>query len=358
VNSNIPESEYINILIQQLDYFKNFVGKRTLTSIFFGGGTPSLMAPKSVERVISAAQGHFAFSPEIEITLEANPTSSSENKLKNFIQSGINRFSIGVQGLDSEKLAFLGREHSATEAIQTVETALKHCKNVNLDLIYGLPHQSVVEWEKQLEWAIGVGTHHISAYQLTIEQNTAFYSLYQRGKLSMPSQDIQADFYEATTALLEKHGYQHYEISNYSKINQHSRHNLHVWNYHEYIGIGAGAHGRILDQNGKLHATQGKKLPQAFMAPVSSPGARLAVDEILTPDQIAVENIIMSLRTLAGIDKSAFAQRCGFNLDQALNLDEKRRLLQLGALTESNSHLVLNKDHWILLDQICANLIK
>lgn len=316
------------------------------------------MTSDSVERVILAAQRHFNFTPDIEITLEANPTSSSENKLKNFIQAGINRFSIGVQGLDSQKLAFLGREHSANEAIQTVESALKYCKNVNLDLIYGLPDQTLGEWEKQLAWATGVGTHHISAYQLTIEQNTAFYSLYQRGRLSMPSEDIQADFYEATTSLLEAKGYIHYEISNYSKQNQHSRHNQHIWDYHEYIGIGAGAHGRIRDKAGLLHATQGKKLPQAFMAPFSAVSEVMAVDEILTPEQIAVENIIMSLRTLQGINKTTFAQRCGFPLDQALNLPEKHRLIQLGALIETESHLVLNKDHWILLDQICVNLVK
>lgn len=358
VNLNVPEEEYISILLHQLAYFKNFVGERTLTSIFFGGGTPSLMAPKSVETLISAAQKHFQFTPEIEITLEANPTSSSQEKFKNFIQAGVNRFSIGVQGLDSEKLAFLGREHSAAEAIQTVESAIKLCQNVNLDLIYGLPDQNLDEWQQQLSWAIGVGTHHISAYQLTIEQNTAFYSLYQRGRLTMPSQDIQADFYELTTGILGQNGYQHYEISNYSKPGKLCQHNQHIWNYAEYLGIGAGAHGRVRSLAGQMHATQGKKLPQAFMAPYSNITQTLAVDDILTPQQMSVENIIMSLRTLQGVNKITFAQNCGFNLDDALNQGEKRRLLQLGAIHDTPTHLVLDKKYWIVLDDVCVNLIK
>jgi oxygen-independent coproporphyrinogen-3 oxidase len=358
VNSSIPENEYINILIQQLEHFSNFVGKRTLTSIFFGGGTPSLMSPNSVEKLILAAQSKFAFSSNIEITLEANPTSSSHEKLKNFIQAGINRFSIGVQGLDAEKLSFLGREHSADEAIQTVENTLKLCGNVNLDLIYGLPNQGLAEWQKQLTWAVGVGTHHISAYQLTIEQNTAFYSLYRRGELTMPSQDIQADFYEATTEILGQNGYQHYEISNYSKPNHQCQHNLHIWKYQEYLGLGAGAHGRVRSLTGQLHATQGKKLPQAFMAPYTHITQTLAVDDILSPDEIAVENILMSLRTEAGINKRAFEQHCGFTLDQAIHGGEKQRLLQLGILHETPDHLVLNKNYWSILDNVCVNLIK
>lgn len=358
MNSSIPEDEYINILIHQLEYFSNFVGKRTLTSIFFGGGTPSLMHPNSVQKLILAANQKFTFADQIEITLEANPTSSSENKLKNFIQAGINRFSIGVQGLDSEKLAFLGREHSASEAIQTVENAVKLCKNVNLDLIYGLPDQDLGEWQKQLAWAVGVGTPHISAYQLTIEQNTAFYSLHRRGAFIMPSSDIQADFYEATTDILERNGYQHYEISNYSKPTHQCQHNLHIWNYQEYIGLGAGAHGRIRDFTGNLHATQGKKLPQAFMTPYTNITETLAVDDSLAPTEIAVENLLMSLRTVAGVNKTTFEQHCGLPLEQTLNLSEKRRLTQLGVLRETPTHLILNKDYWILLDQICSNLIK
>lgn len=360
VNSTIPEDAYITILLQQLMYFKNIVGERTLTSIFFGGGTPSLMSPQGVEKIILGAKDLFKFDPRIEITLEANPTSSDQNKLKNFIQAGVNRLSIGMQGLDPKGLIFLGREHSTQEAIQTVENSMEVCENVNLDLIYGLPEQRLDQWKQQLAWAIGIGSHHISAYQLTIEPNTAFYGLSQRGQLLMPTEDIQADFYEATTHILEDAGYLHYEISNYSKLNQHCRHNQHVWNYAEYIGIGAGAHGRIRFPDGKLHATQGKKLPQAFMAASTERDAHtaLAVDNIVTPAQMAVENILMSLRTAQGVDKAIFVQTCGFPLDEALNLSEKQRLIQLGIISETECRLVLNKAYWLLLDHICINLIK
>ncbi|MNL15871.1 Oxygen-independent coproporphyrinogen-III oxidase 1 [compost metagenome] len=275
------------------------VGPRRLASIFFGGGTPSLMPPEAVAKVIARAKTLFPPDGEIEITLEANPTDAEAGRYAALAAAGINRLSMGVQSFDDAALKFLGRDHSAAEARRAVETAGKAFPRLSIDLIYARPGQSVVDWTAELTTALDLGFEHVSPYQLTIEPTTAFGRAFARGTLTPPDEDLAASLYEATQAVLEGAGFEAYEVSNHARdIAARSSHNLHVWRGGDYLGLGPGAHGR-LTLDGERTATVAHRRIADYVAGVVA-GTPWVERETLDPLGAAEELVLLGLRTVEG----------------------------------------------------------
>lgn len=350
VSDHLPEEDYLQALLTDFKtQSKNFEG-RNLVSIFFGGGTPSLMNPLTTETLINKVCDFFKTSSDkVEITLEANPTSSSLNKFLDFESAGINRFSIGVQSLQDKHLEFLGREHSAKEALKTVEQALKTKARINFDLIYGLPEQNLTEWLSDLSYAVSVDAGHISAYQLTIEPNTKFYSDMRKNNLTPMPNDLQADFFDATRKKLTENGYSHYEISNFAKVNQECLHNVHVWKYGSYLGIGAGAHGRIHCKN--ITATQNYKLPFRYIEKVTKNQHGVFMSQETDNETALFEKILLGIRLKAGVKLTnkelSFLDAKGLSLLQKSN-----------ALLWDGTTLKIPDSHTQLTDDILLKIIK
>jgi oxygen-independent coproporphyrinogen-3 oxidase len=348
-----PAERYIAALTRELTHLARLVGKRSLTSIFFGGGTPSLMAPAHVKAVITAAGSVFEITDSTEITLEANPTSAEAKNFIGYRAAGVNRLSIGVQSLTKEDLTFLGREHSADEALRTVEMALETVGNVNLDLIFGLPEQSVDGWARQLRRAVGMGTPHLSCYQLTIEPNTAFFSQAKRGVFTMPDSDKQADFEDATQEELAAARFINYEISNHARDGYACTHNIAVWRYGDYGGVGAGAHGRITLQDGTRVATRGYKMPDTYMDAVMRDGHGWYEQSSLSLHRQTEEALLMGLRLREGV---ALA-RLPLPLADVVNTDGLRHMVQLGFVSLTPERLTLTPAGWPLLDGVLRHIL-
>jgi len=353
VQADRPAEAYTNALLAEISHLKGIVGKRTLTSVFFGGGTPSLMEPDQVNRIVTAALAAFDAAADIEITLEANPTSSEAAKFAGFKTAGVNRFSIGVQSLTQQDLTFLGREHSATEALKVVEMALGTVGNVNLDLIFGLPEQKLSNWEAQLKTALGMGTQHMSCYQLTIEPGTAFYGQVRKGMFTMPDSDIQADFDEATRSLLGTNGYTNYEISNHALNGKACKHNVAVWQYGDYAGIGAGAHGRITLQDGTKVATRGYKMPDTYLKNVTEHGHGWFEQPPIDALRQTEEALLMGLRLRDGVALGGLP----LPLQDVVNMDGLSHMIRLGFLAKTDHNLRLTPAGWPLLDGVLRHIL-
>lgn len=284
--------------IKEIDYFKELLKGKNITSIFFGGGTPTLMPPSIASAIINKISSITKLDDKIEITLEANPTSVELKKFNDFKEAGINRVSLGVQSLNDNDLKFLGREHSVNEALRAVEKA-QIFKNYSFDLIYALPEQSLEKWEKELKKALSYASNHLSLYQLTIEKGTKFYSDYKAGKFKMPANELSADFYELTDTIMNDAGLPSYEVSNYAKSGFMSRHNMTYWRYKDYLGIGAGAHSRVTQ--GKKKAMMMIHSPEKWLNSALNNGQGLQYSEELTDEDTLYETILMGLRTKEGI---------------------------------------------------------
>ncbi|MEM8833097.1 MAG: radical SAM family heme chaperone HemW [Pseudomonadota bacterium] len=316
---------------RELDYIVERADKNHLTSIFFGGGTPSLMQPETVAAVIDHAQKLFQFSNDIEITLEANPTSIEVNKFQGFRSAGINRVSVGVQAINDEDLKFLGREHSAAEAIRALGIANDVFDRVSYDLIYARPEQDVEEWEKELVTALGYASGHLSLYQLTIEAQTPFYTQYHRGDFLMPSSDQAGKFYEVTQATMSAKDMPAYEVSNHAKEGQESVHNLAYWRYDDYIGIGPGAHGRVTMERQKF-ATRTHRAPEVWMEKVSNNNHGYHDFENIDPMQQVTEMLMMGLRLREGVKISEIKKKTGLDLYECVKWDKIETMAQEGFL--------------------------
>ena len=297
VHRSINEKEWLDALVKTLIYYHKFTERHNLSSIFFGGGTPSLMHPSTVERVIKKACSLWNKDPEdLEITLEANPNSVEVNNFKHLKQAGVNRVSVGVQSFNTENLKFLGRNHSPAEAIKAIETGIDTFDNFSFDLIYALPHQTIPEWEAELKSAMKFGTKHLSLYQLTIEPNTAFYKQYTRGDWQLPSHDNSNDMYDLTGEILSIKGLKPYEISNYAIPGFESRHNLTYWRYNDFIGVGPGAHGRI-KIDGTTHAFKQYSSPAKWLNSVQNDNNPGCEEDIrLTEKTVFEERLMMGMR--------------------------------------------------------------
>src|SRR5262249_32652433 len=286
------------------------IGSRTVSTIFIGGGTPSLMQPATVGAVLDAIAQHWSVAADVEVTLEANPSSVEATRFRGYRSAGVNRVSLGVQALDDIALKELGRLHSAREALDAVAIARRTFDRVSFDLIYARPRQSPESWEAELKRAIAQAGEHLSLYQLTIEADTPFAALHAAGKLAIPHENDARALYDVTQSVCAEAGFLAYEVSNHARPGAECRHNLVYWRAQEYAGIGPGAHGR-LDIEGRRRATATEKRPESWLMRVESLGHGVITDEVLTREQMADEFLLMGLRLVEGIDPQRYARISG-----------------------------------------------
>ncbi len=298
VREKHDENAWLDSFLKSIDFEANRFQDRNISSIFFGGGTPSLMSPQLVQSILEKVQKHWKLPSEI--TLEANPNSIEAEKFKAFKEAGITRVSVGIQSLNDADLKFLGRTHSSLEALKALDIARSVFNNWSFDLIYARPNQTLESWESELETALKLDPKHISLYQLTIEQGTAFHKLHARKEFILPDEDLSADLYDLTTAITRKHGFNDYEVSNYAKPGFESAHNLNYWRYGDYLGIGPGAHGRITTDHKR--ATRQFKSPESWLDALKTQGNGYQDIDILTLEDIRTERILMGIRLKEGVD--------------------------------------------------------
>jgi oxygen-independent coproporphyrinogen-3 oxidase len=279
-----------------------------VSSIFFGGGTPSLMSGAAVAYVLDAIGATWVVAPDVEVTLEANPNSVEQGRFRDYRAAGVNRISLGVQALDDVVLRALGRLHGAEEATAAVRLAAKIFPRISFDLIYARPGQTPEQWSDELRRALALGTEHLSLYQLTIEPGTAFATLARQGQLIVPDEELAATLYEATQQICEEAGLPAYEISNHARAGAESRHNLIYWRYGDYAGVGPGAHGRIAAE--RRLATQAERLPEKWLTSVEDAGTSLAVTQI-SDEEAAREHLLMAMRLTEGLDLEHYRARWG-----------------------------------------------
>ncbi len=357
VRRDVSEARYLAAVLRELGLYSNLAPGRTVSSIFFGGGTPSLMHPATAAEILDAIAEHWPVAPDAEITLEANPSSVEAARFADFRRAGINRVSLGVQSLSDDQLRFLGRLHNAAEALAAIDIANEHFDRVSFDLIYARPEQTCTEWRAELSQALTLAAGHLSLYQLTIEPGTAFHRLHEAGKLDAPPDDDAARLYELTQELCEAAGLPAYEVSNHARPGEEARHNLLYWRYGDYAGIGPGAHGRIGTAQGRL-ALSAERDPAKWAIQVERDGHGLATREPLSKLEEAEEMLLMGLRLSEGVSPQALEQRTGFAIPR-----EVRQLLMLEDLLEGDGtdgrikvsprgRLVLNS----LIEHLAANL--
>jgi oxygen-independent coproporphyrinogen-3 oxidase len=313
-HSGIDEARFVRAFTAEIAAIAARVPGRTVSTIFIGGGTPSLMQPATVAAVLDAVARHWRIAPGAEVTLEANPTSVEATRFRGYRAAGVNRVSLGVQALDDGALAELGRLHSAREALDAVAVARGVFERYSFDLIYARPRQTPRDWASELRRALAEAGEHLSLYQLTIEQETPFAALHAAGKLKTPDEDVARALYDTTQEVCAAHGLPAYEVSNHARSGGECRHNLIYWRAHEYAGVGPGAHGRV-DIAGERHATATEKRPEAWLAQVEARGHGLTTDDLLTRQEIADEFLLMGLRLAEGIDMERYAAIAGRTLD-------------------------------------------
>ncbi len=312
----VDARSFSSSLVAEMQWFATRTPGRKLSSIFFGGGTPSLMPPAAVADVLEGAARLWPVTPDCEITLEANPTSIEAENFRGYRTAGVNRVSVGVQALDAADLAALGRQHSPEEALAAFRLAAKIFPRVSFDMIYARPGQSVVQWKHELKRALAEQQGHMSLYQLTIEPGTRYFDLHEKGALVIPEEDVAAALYEVTQELTEAAGLPAYEVSNHAAAGHASRHNLLYWRYGEYAGVGPGAHARIAAGTNRL-ATVAEKHPETWRNLVQAQGHGLIEQTQVTPTEQAREYLLMGLRIAEGIDRNRYEALTGKGMDEA-----------------------------------------
>jgi oxygen-independent coproporphyrinogen-3 oxidase len=337
---------------RELSHFAALTPGRTVTTIFLGGGTPSLMQPATVSAILDAIAQCWAVAPDAEVTLEANPGSVESERFRGYRSAGVNRLSLGVQSLQDEALRSLGRVHNAAEAQTAIELARRTFPRLSFDLIYARPNQTLAAWEGELGDAISRAADHLSLYQLTIEAETPFARLHAAGKLVMPQPGRAAEFYALTQGVTSERGLPAYEISNHAAAGAESRHNMTYWRYADYVGAGPGAHGRITIDSAK-RATMTEKHPETWLKKVESGGHALITDETLTLEESADEMLLMGLRLREGISVARYAKMSGRHFD-ARNVDF---LIEHGFVERlASNRLRATRDGWLVLDSVVADL--
>lgn len=350
VRADVDQAAWRTALLADLAHEAAMLPGRTLGSIFFGGGTPSLMPPATVAAIIDAAARHWRVADEVEITLEANPSSVEAAKFADLAVAGVNRVSLGLQALDDATLAFLGRAHSVTEGLGALETAQAAFARLSFDLIYARPDQTPEAWDGELARALSFGTEHLSLYQLTIEPGTKFATLFQQGKLVPLDNDAAADMFESTRTRLSAAGLPAYEISNHARIGAESRHNLTYWRYGDYAGIGPGAHGR---RDGV--ATVRHKKPENWLGALTRNGHGMVSEDVLPARDRAVEALLMGLRLREGVDLEQIAARSG--IAEPVNQDAVARLAALGLIDHAPPRLTVTERGFGVLDAILTEVV-
>lgn len=339
-------------LLADMRFEAEGAGGEALQSIFFGGGTPSLMPPALVEALLREAERLWGFSPGIEITLEANPSSVEAANFASLAQAGINRVSLGLQALDDETLRFLGRLHDVAEGLAALEIAQRHFARASFDLIYARPDQSPELWERELSWALSFGTEHLSLYQLTIEPGTRFATLVREGKLVPLEDDAAADLFTLTRERTAAAGMPAYEISNHARPDAESRHNLTYWRYQDYCGIGPGAHGR----RGGMATVRHRK-PENWLEAVAKQGNGLSEERPLGVSEQASEALLMGLRLAEGIDPDALARRFGLSADDLLDPAKLGFHAANGLLWRDGSRIGVSEAGMPVLDALLGELV-
>ena len=352
VRDRVDTADWQAALLADMAHEAESTQGRELTSIFFGGGTPSLMPPALVERLIAEASRHWRFAPDIEITLEGNPSSVEAANFAALAQAGINRVSLGLQALDDSALRFLGRLHGAAEGLAALDVAQTHFQRVSFDLIYARPEQTAAAWEAELNRAIGLGVGHLSLYQLTIEAGTRFATLVRERAFAPLADDPAAELFELTRAITSAAGLPAYETSNHARPGEESRHNLTYWRYDDYVGIGPGAHGRR-----NATATVRHKKPENYLRAVAQQSHGMAEANALTPRDQAMEAVLMGLSLTEGIAPAQLAARFGLDEEQVIAPAKRAFYTRLGLLREDQGRLKVTEQGAPVLEALLAELV-
>lgn len=352
VRANVDMDAMRRAMLADMRHEAELAGGEKLTSVFFGGGTPSLMPPQLVEDFLKEAQRLWGFADDIEITLEANPTSFEAGRFAGFASAGVNRVSIGVQSFNPAALAFLGRTHSAATAEQVITQAQELFARVTFDLIYARPDQTGAQWARELRHALSFGTGHLSLYQLTIEPNTRFATDVRLGAFDPMEDDNAADLFAITQDMTAAAGLPAYEISNHARPGQESRHNLAYWRYQDYCGIGPGAHGR---RGGR--ATQRKRKPDNWLKAIERQGHGMDAERSLSQAEAATEALLMGLRLGEGIEPAMLASRFGIPEVELLDMRRVKLYAELGFIWQRDGRLGVNPPGMPVLDAILGELV-
>ena len=348
----VDQPRFVQAFLKEMATMRRLTGSRTVTSIFMGGGTPSLMAPETVDAILNGIARHWHVPDGIEITMEANPSSVEAERFRGYRAAGVNRVSLGVQALNDRDLKFLGRLHDVADALKAIRLARDIFPRMSFDLIYARPNQTVEEWDRELKEAVSYAVDHLSLYQLTIEEGTPFYGLHKAGKLVVPDGEQSAVLYEATQEITEREGMPAYEVSNHARPGSESRHNLTYWRYGDYVGIGPGAHGRLTTGGAKI-ATATERKPEGWLSLVEAEGHGMIDQEVLEYEAQADELLLMGLRLKEGVDLARWQNLSGRDLDP----DREQFLIDHGFIERlGNSRLRCTPAGMLILDAVVADL--
>ena len=351
-HNGIEQKQFVEAYSHEIAHMAGLATGKTVTSIFFGGGTPSLMEVSTVESILNEIAKQWTISNEVEVSLEANPSSVEAKRFRGYRSAGVNRVSLGVQSLDDSQLRFLGRLHSAAEARQAISIAREIFPRMSFDMIYARPGQEVLQWERELSEAISLCADHLSLYQLTIEQGTPFFDLRKAGKLNPPKEELAAELYECTQEVTAAAGLPVYEISNHAVPGAECQHNLVYWRGQEYVGIGPGAHGRLVC-DGRRHATATIRNPESWWQQAMVNGHGLEEFEMLSPEEHADELLVMGLRLVEGFDPG----RCEFLYGRKLDTGQIAFLKNEGFIEQmDNGFIRATPDGFLVLDAVVADL--
>jgi oxygen-independent coproporphyrinogen-3 oxidase len=353
VSQKIDYDLWLKSYLIELRSFASLLAGKNLVSVFFGGGTPSLMPPKIAASIIEELNVLCNVTDATEITLEANPTSVEASKFRDFKTAGINRVSLGIQALNNEDLIFLGREHNFTEAMQALELASKYFHRYSFDLIYARPNQTLRQWEAELTQALRLTDGHISLYQLTIEKGTKFYNQYRKQEFALPQEELAEEMYILTQELTEQYGMPAYEVSNHARVGAECKHNMVYWNYGDYLGIGPGAHSRL----------EGRAImmcynPGQWLEKVNATGHGIQQESSLSQQEILEELLLMGLRVSEGISQQNFFKRTGDVPEKLLNLANLKFLIAEGLVIQNPYAIKVTKKGRLVLNKIIEMLLQ
>lgn len=357
IQDSVDHSAWREAYTKVIRHYAAMVPGRRVVSVFFGGGTPSLMDPSTIEGVLNEIRAHWPVAPKMEVTMEANPTSVETQKFKSFKMAGINRVSLGVQALNDADLKFLGRQHDAAQARAAIDVAGSLFDRFSFDLIYARPGQTLDQWRKELEYALTLARGHISLYQLTIERTTPFYFDLAQGKFSMPEEGLAADFYLMTQEIMERDGYPAYEVSNHAMPGHESAHNLVYWRYGDYIGIGPGAHGRLTVDDQKF-ATRDHAAPEIWLRRVAEQEHAYHPFAALSARDRFVEALMMGLRLHEGVPVKKLEAEGQCSFDHIIDLKKMEIAIAEGWISYDQSRLSLSREGMMRLNAMIPFLMK
>jgi oxygen-independent coproporphyrinogen-3 oxidase len=357
VADSIDQAAWRRALLRELDRGAEATEGRTVTSVFFGGGTPSLMDPATTAALIERIDAKWGVAEDLEITLEANPGTVDAERFQDIRAAGVNRLSMGLQSLDDSELKFLGRRHDSAQGARAVELARRIFPRISFDLIYARPGQSAEAWTRELDAALAMAADHLSLYQLTIEPGTAFHPMAARGDFVMPDDDHAARLFELTQELTEAAGLPAYEISNHARPGAECRHNLVYWQGDDFLGIGPGAHGRLTDGAGITRTHRRHRAPEVWRARVETEGEGTEDSAVLARDERIAELVMMGLRLTEGLSASRFHSLTGETLDSALSSDGLAEMLEEGFLRRAGDRLQATNAGRLLLNRVIGQLL-